>query len=726
MTDSNKKTNADSPLLDSLLAHVAILDTEGTILKSNKSWQSFNSENTLLKRANIGDNYFNVLQHAIEMGDDYALKILLGVKKVIDRESSSFSITYPIETETNSFWFKLTTRPCNTDHTQFVMIHEDVTPSMKAKYEKQENEDRFQVKFEQSPDGIFITDFNGNIIDANQTASTILGWSRNQLKEISMGAVTNVEDPKYREALKQRDKSGTYAMELDFFDKNGNIIPTEVSSRTYRNPNGKLRAIVTFYDISRRKEIEQDLSNTRKFTESALNSIPGVFIVLDRKGNFVRWNENMVTTLGYSAEELTKKKATDFVIDEYKDRVQETIQRCIEEGEVSIETKLHAKNGHIKEYAISAKRFVEDGKVYIVATGIDITKQKKIEQEKQRHQIMMQQLFDNSPVGIAIVDRDNSIQNVNSSFNDIFGYARNEVEGNDINELLAPENKKKEAKAISLATRNGESLQTETIRMNKDGEEIPVLIGSVPVELQGEIIAIYGMYVDVSTQHNYREKLEAALSEKEALLSELHHRVKNNLALINSLVELQLFDAQNAELQMELQNIKNRIMTIASIHEVLYQNGNLTNIPFNTFIDELLNQSVIEDSKTENKVQLNTSSKSIYLNINQSIPTGLLLNELLSLIFAHTNKDQMSEVNIQLKQYGQNVHLVVEGNHLIQCPKEMKQNQSLHNILIQTLVVQLNGTLLWPSPDTDYQKFEFCFTKEEGTSPASDFLQAVE
>ncbi|PAU94445.1 hypothetical protein CK503_06510 [Aliifodinibius salipaludis] len=728
MTNSSfSDINLDTTFLDSLLAHVAIVDDSGTVVDYNEAWNRFNDESALIKRADSGVNYFNVLQRAIEMGDDYALKFLLGLKKVLNQDKTSFTLTYPLKTDTNSFWFNLTIRPCSDDHSYFVMMHEDITASMKAKYEKQESEDRFEVKFEQSIDGIFITDSEGNILEANQTASNILGWDQDELVELSLDTVIDVEDPRYKEAVKQQEKSGTYSLELDFINKQGNTIPTEATSRTYRNPDGKLRSILSFHDISRRKEVERDLFQTKQFTESALNSIPGVFFVMDRNGSFIRWNENMVTKLGYNAEELAQKKASDFIIDKYKEKAQKQIERCIEEGEISVETKLISKKGQLKEYSIFAKRFVEDGKVYIVATAIDITERKKIERENRKNQIMLEQLFDNSPVGITIVDNDDNIQKVNNSFEEIFGYTKDEAKGQNINSLLATEEKQSEAEAISLATQKGESLQTETIRVNKDGKEVPVLIGSVPVTLEDDIIAIYGIYVDVSTQHNYREKIKEALCEKEALLSELHHRVKNNLALITSLVELQLFDANNDKLEEELKNIKNRIMTIASIHEVLYQNGNLTNIPFTNFIQELVNTRMIQNQRdTNNILQINIPTQELSLSINQSIPSGLLLNEILSLIFSFTDKEKSSSIDIQLREFGNKVHLIVEGDRIVNCPDEVKNNSSLHNILIETLAKQLGGTLIWPNSDSDYQKFEFFFTKESGSSPASEYLEVAE
>jgi len=380
----------------------------------------------------------------------------------------------------------------------------------------------------------------------------------------------------------------------------------------------------------------------------------------------------------------------------------------------------------VKDYLIQAKRLVEEGKVYLVGSGVDITETKKVERENRKNQLMMEQLFANAPVGIAIVDTENKIQHINKSFEQMFDYHEEEALHKNINHLLAPEAKREEAHEISSATHHGQSLQKETVRVTKHGEEIPVLIGSVPVELQDEVIAIYGIYVDISQHREYQFRIEDALREKVTLLSELHHRLKNNLAIINSLLELQLFDTDDPKLKEELTNIKNRIMTIASIHEVLYQNGSLSKIPFNNFLQELIDVGAIQNEQHTKDVAINTDADEFSLDINQSIPCRLLLNELLTLIFLFNNENKPSNLDIRLRKYGSQVHVIVEGKEIINCPKEVREHQSLHNILIDTLVKQLNGTLLWPNAHEEYQKFELIFTKETSYSPVRDLFNRIQ
>ena len=727
MTNSNfSDINLDATLLDSLLAHVAIIDANGTIVDCNKAWTNFSDKSALIERADTGVNYFNVLQHAIEMGDDYALKFLLGLKEVVNDKKESFSLTYPLQPSSDSLWFKVTIHPSNIEHTQFVMIHEDVSSTVQAQHHLEETQSRYQIQFEQNLNGILITDAENQILDANPAACKILGWDCKSLIGRNRDTIMNVHDPNYQAALGQQKETGSYRLETEMIHKDGRKIPAEISSKAYRNKSGKLRSIITFEDITKRKEVEDNLIKNKHFTDSALDSIPGVFLVLDQEGNIVRWNEHMTTELGYTAQELSGKNALDFITDDHKDAIRQEMEACFKNGELSAETRIHSKKGGIKDYYLFAKHFKQDGKSFLVGAGIDITDRKNVERENRKNQLMLQQLFDNAPVGITIVDNESKIRDVNNSFKNIFGYNKNEVIGKNINTLIVPEENQKQAQAISEATRNGESLQTETIRINKNGEAVPVLIGSIPVTFEDETIAIYGMYVDVSMQHNYRKKIKDTLQEKEALLSELHHRVKNNLALITSLVELQLFDADDDTLKEELQNIKSRIMTIASIHEVLYQNGSLTSIPFTDFLQELLNTRMVQNQRNTNNMHINLPTGALSLNINQSIPGGLLLNEILSLIFNFTDKDKSTSIDIQLRQYGKQVHLIVEGEQIMNCPSEAKNSNCLHNILIKTLAKQLGGTLIWPNPKSDYQKFEFFFTKENGSSPASEYLEVAE
>ncbi|WP_138431490.1 PAS domain S-box protein [Fodinibius saliphilus] len=712
----------DASLLDSLVTQIAIIDSNGTVLKTNKAWTTFGDDTSYIKRTSEGDNYFGSLQQAIEFGNDYALKLLLGIKKVINGKKDSFSFSFPDQTQDNSFWFKQTIQPYQGEQ-QYIIINEDVSASVQKKQQQENHQSRYHIQFEQSLDGILITNSKGQVIDANPAACDILGRNQDDLISCRKKDIVDVTDPKYQQALKERKESGKYQVETTFIHKEGHNIPVEASSQAYRTPLGKVRAIVSFRDISQRQKAEKDLIKNKNFTESILDSIPGAFFVFDDEGNFVRWNQNMITKFGYSADELKGKNVMDLVLEEEHLQVEKEINRCLEGEELVLETRAHSKSGELRNYYISAKRFIEDGKKYIVGAALDMTEEKRIRRENKRTQLMLQQLFDNSPNGIVIVNADGEVESVNKSFEQLFHYREDEIKGQSVNNSIVPDQKDKEAKAISEATFNGKALQIKSTRMTKDGREVPVIIGSVPVSHKGEIIGIYGIYVDISHQQDYQNKIKIALREKEVLLAELHHRVKNNLALINSLLELQTYDSSNPEFDKQLQDIKNRILTISSIHEVLYKNGKLNSIPFKSFVDEFISEHNIQKKHDAEAINLKADIGAVRMNIDQSIPCGLLLNELLSLICEFdSDKDESTDINIRLREYGKKVHLILDGYNIVSDAEQIQNNDSLHNLLISPLVKQLDGQMLWPNESSSYQKFELIFAKQNGNGPARNWL----
>ncbi|NGP87687.1 PAS domain S-box protein [Fodinibius halophilus] len=722
MNRNPSELRLDPSLLDNLVAQIAIIDSEGKVLKTNSSWDTFGDNTSHIARTSEGKNYFNSLQRAIEYGNDYALKLLLGFKKVINGTKESFTLSYPDQNKDNTFWFKQTIRPCQ-DKQQYLIINEDVSASVGKEHRQKLHQSRYQIQFEQSLDGILITDTDGKIIDANPAACKILGRNHTELINCTRKDIVDVSDPKYQQALSQREKSGEYQLETTFLHKDGSAIPVEISSRAYRTPLGKVRAIVSFKDISQRKKIESDLVRNKHFIESILDSIPGAFFVLNSDREFVRWNKNMTTNLGYTDDELKHTDALEFVIDNERPKTRQGLEKCLAGEELTLETRALNKNDEVRDYYISAKRFIEDGNKYIVGAALDMTTEKRIKRENQQTQRMQQQLFDNAPVGITIVDADNNVQSINKSFEEIFNYSEEEVLQKPINELVIPDHKKIEAQAVSQATFDGETLKIKSVRSTKDGKEVPVLIGSVPVSHEGEIIAIYGLYVDISQQQEYQNKIEEALKEKETLLAELHHRVKNNLALINSLLELQVYDSDDPEFNKQLQDIKNRILTISSIHETLYKNGKFNSIPFQNFIDEFISDNNIQQKHGNKTINLKTDIGSTRLNIDQSIPCGLLLNEVLSLLseFSDDTNDS-TDISIRLREYGKQVHLIIDGYDIVSDPEQLKHKDSLHNLLINPLTKQLDGQILWPNNSSSYQKFELIFTKQNGNGPARNWL----
>ncbi|MEX0904904.1 MAG: two-component regulator propeller domain-containing protein [Balneolaceae bacterium] len=187
-------------------------------------------------------------------------------------------------------------------------------------------------------------------------------------------------------------------------------------------------------------------------------------------------------------------------------------------------------------------------------------------------------------------------------------------------------------------------------------------------------------------------ELEQALNEKNILIMEVHHRVKNNLAIISSFLYLQAFSSSNDELKHVLFDFQSRIKSIATIHEVLYQQENLSELDFKEVLEKMISD-ISETNVPDKQVSLKVDIDSVKLNVNQAVPAALFTNEVLTNCYKHAFRDRKSgSVYLSLKKKGDLITFQIEDDG-IGITEEVKESESLGLKLIQTLVQQLKGDL---------------------------------
>ncbi|HEX6981253.1 MAG TPA: two-component regulator propeller domain-containing protein [Balneolaceae bacterium] len=218
---------------------------------------------------------------------------------------------------------------------------------------------------------------------------------------------------------------------------------------------------------------------------------------------------------------------------------------------------------------------------------------------------------------------------------------------------------------------------------------------------------VYG-YIQMRVQVLEKERLKElvdeqtkdltlALEEKEVLIKEIHHRVKNNLAVISGLLELQVGYSDDDFAAKILRESQRRVQSISMIHEKLYQNERLSEINFADYIDELIEIIADSHSHPDKKIEVKTIIDDVKLGVNQGIPCGLILNELLSNAFEHAFKDQKEgRITIKFKEDSGKLEFSVADDG-IGLPSDFESTKaeakSLGIILVETLTQQLEGKL---------------------------------
>ncbi|WP_340105619.1 PAS domain S-box protein [Rhodohalobacter sp. 8-1] len=714
-------------LLNAFPSPAAILDSDGDVIKTNEEWVLKEKQSCYLSSITLNGNFFNHCRDAAEQGSDDALKLIIGLRRILDGESTRFHSTYLSFLNGENKWFQINIRSLTGDLT--ILFADEITRNVKAIHELKDSRERYKQQFNHSINGIIIGTPSGEIIDANPSACSILGYSKAELRKIGRQGIMDEDNPLNKEASEIRDGQSYFEGEKRYIHKSGREVPIMASSVVFRDKDGKLSTINSFRDISKEKKIQKKLKSEQEFAKTAISSIPGVFFVLDKDGTFLEWNDVFLTELGYLDEDMFGMTPVEFFHPADKDLIAEKLAETITKGSAQVVARVLTKSGEERMFKLSARSFKNEDVNYVVGTGVDITEMVDAKNSSDYHFRMMNQLFENAPIGIVMIDHQNKIARVNNGFRTMFGYLNGDVVGSNVNELITDEKTRDIADEVSREAFKGNPSQFESVRYTKDGKEIPVLLSTVPVSDGENVIAVYGIYVDLTEQKQLEikikellqretkalQKTQDSLKEKEILLQEIHHRVKNNLAVIAGLLDLQLLEEKDQDVYRKLSEVQSRIFSIAKIHETLYQEKNVVKIQFDNYLKSFVKFLPQQGYQTDVISELNLVCDATTMNLNQAVPAGLMINELINVLLPD-NSD--GNLNLNLTSSEEKVKISLQGCGLkLENFKRNLDSEEFQYKLVEILVAQLNGTID-VNPEANFVSIVFDKTEAKGSSNA--------
>ncbi len=286
---------------------------------------------------------------------------------------------------------------------------------------------------------------------------------------------------------------------------------------------------------------------------------------------------------------------------------------------------------------------------------------------------------------------------VTRSASEQLGFSQEKMLEMSLDDLVNPDEMIKIQKIFNNMIENNTSAGKETLLSDfntSDGNKIPFEISASLVDFSDSLYIVMVLR-DITERKVAEDKLRASLEEKKILLREIHHRVKNNMQIISSLLNLQTIYINNEKVVDILKESQNRIKSMAMIHEKLYESSGLTRIGFSDYIKHLttyLFQSYIVDMK---RIELKLDVEDILLDIDTAIPCGLIINELVTNSIKHAFDDgKEGSIIIQLHKLNDKLFLSVRDDG-VGFPKTLdyKNTETLGLQLINSLVMQLDGTL---------------------------------
>ncbi len=483
-----------------------------------------------------------------ELFGDEAARLINDVdRRVLGGEIVSIEDHFPIHGKLHTF--SVVKTPLRNEQGEIIGlcgIARDITPEKEAQQQLLENELLFRDLFDNATDLIQSVAADGRFLFVNRAWQEALGYSAEDVKNLRVFDIFAPDCQDYCTSIFKRLLAGekVETVVTTFLRKDGTPIEVEgVLNKTERD--GRVVSTVgIFRDISERKRIETAIRESeeryRKIFETAGVSIweedfSAVKSALDElRAQGVRdfrtyleehpqflqkaaasilvrdVNQTTLRMFGAQSKEQLLGELNKIFVPETMEILKEEIL-AIAEGRTFFEgeTINQTLQGE-RKYIWLTITFPQERTRFrsVLVSLMDISKIKQAEHEIEVQRVYFQQLFENTPVAIAMYDSQDRIVRINRAFEKLFGYTPEEVEGKHFNELIIPSGLEDEASELSIAVFSGNTTQKETYRMRKDRTHVPVVMYTAPIELDGEIVGGYAMYVDISDRKLKEQKLE--------------------------------------------------------------------------------------------------------------------------------------------------------------------------------------------------------------------------
>jgi PAS domain S-box-containing protein len=322
-------------------------------------------------------------------------------------------------------------------------------------------------------------------------------------------------------------------------------------------------------------------------------------------------------------------------------------------------------------------------------TFIDISARKKAESLLTKSEKDYRDLVNHSLVGIYKTDKNGELLFANNSLANIFGYnSVEDIKGIMITSLYKNLNDRNII--LKKLKEEGKLEEYEVEMVTRTGEPVNVLISA---KRDGE--TILGMIMDITENKRSQDLIKKSLREKEMLLKEIHHRVKNNLMVISSLLSLQSRYIKDEVSKSIFKESQNRARSMALIHELLYRSSDLKRINFGDYIKTLTNELFRMYVTDPDRIELNINVEDVMLDINTAIPLGLIVNELVSNSMKHAfPNDMKGKIDIEFKlEYG--IYSMIVSDNGVGFPKDydLEVSDSLGLRIVNSLTEQIDGQI---------------------------------
>ncbi|HOD13594.1 MAG TPA: PAS domain S-box protein [Spirochaetota bacterium] len=503
---------------------------------------------------------------------------------------------------------------------------------------------------------------------------------------IGMTVLLSFLDRRYRMALAEADK--TAALLAEHAERLG------VTNLMLEKENAE------------RRRVQDALQESEERYRSLLNNIPDIVYSINEKGEILSVNEESLKIFGYTKEEVTGRPFMEIIHPDDLhipyDAFLSTI-RDRREYTAGLQYRILDRMGKSHWVEVHSHARFDPGGAFIQEEGVlrDITDRRQAQEALAESEERYRSLFEDSRDAILILEPPSwRFARINRTGLKMFGAGTVEITTLgpwDLLPELQPDGEPSVAKIrkhIDMALKEGWHFSEWQFR-RLDGSEFPGTILLSRVE-QGEPTILQATIRDITERKRAEELVKTSLKEKEVLLREIHHRVKNNFQVIMSLLNLQSRNMTDPELLKQFDDSSNRIRAMALVHEKLYQSSDLSEIDFSSYLKTITEDLAGTYSLIRKRPQIVIDAEEAALGIDQAIPCGLIVNELITnaLKYAFTDDTADNRLTIRLRKDETGIISIQVSDNGPGLPAgiDIDKTQTLGLQLVSLLTRQIRGT----------------------------------
>ncbi|PJZ45183.1 PAS domain S-box protein [Leptospira brenneri] len=554
-------------------------------------------------------------------------------------------------------------------------------------------------------DGVIATDSDGKVIRMNPIAEKLTGWSHDEAVGLEINHVFKIVNVKTRSLVENpvdivlRTNSVVgLANHTVLLSRDGSEYQISDSGSPIKDLNGETRGVVlVFRDITAEYNVQSHIAKQANMLNNVLDAVIGT----DFSHRINYWNKAAEKIYLWKAEEVMGKSVLEVLKTDYLNLSSEQVmQRVNLDGSFIGEVVQYAKDGSIRNIEVNQVLLDDESDLPIgyIAVGRDISDRLNAMRRVKESEAKLTEIIESAMDAIISIDQSKKIILFNGAAEKMFGYQSLEIIGQPLDQLIPMNFRSQHDSNIDSFSKTGVSRRAmgalgQISGLRANGEEFPIEASISQISVKEEKLFTV-ILRDVSVRNLSESRIQKLLLEKENILKEIHHRVKNNMSSIFTLLTLQARAQSESSVQTILYEAAGRVKSMIVLYDKLYHSETDNTVSLQDYFPAIFNEIVaIFPKKVE--VKMNILEDTIELNAKLLSSLGIILNELITNSMKHAfNETTNAEIGLKIFRADKKLYLEYSDTGIGIPPSISFENSPGFGLqLIGMLVDQIEGKI---------------------------------